>query len=128
MGIFGMNLSKKILIIDDDERILTSLQDILAQQGYILSIANNGKEGLKKFETGELDLIITDIIMPDIEGIELIRAIRRRNVNIPIIAMSGDFIGQKFLKAARLFGAIDTLLKPFSAKELKDKINRALSR
>lgn len=128
MGIFGMNLSKKILIIDDDERILTSLQDILAQEGYILSIANNGKEGLKKCETGELDLIITDIIMPDIEGIELIRAIRRGNVNIPIIAMSGDFIGQKFLKAARLFGAIDTLLKPFSAKELKDKINRALSR
>lgn len=128
MGIFGMNLSKKILIIDDDERILTSLQDILAQEGYILSIASNGKEGLKKCETGELDLIITDIIMPDIEGIELIRAIRRGNVNIPIIAMSGDFIGQKFLKAARLFGAIDTLLKPFSAKELKDKINRALSR
>ena len=123
-----MNLSKKILIIDDDERILTSLQDILAQEGYILSIASNGKEGLKKCETGEPDLIITDIIMPDIEGIELIRAIRRGNVNIPIIAMSGDFIGQKFLKAARLFGAIDTLLKPFSAKELKDKINRALSR
>ena len=128
MGIFGMNLSKKILIIDDDERILTSLQDILAQEGYILSIASNGKEGLKKCETGEPDLIITDIIMPDIEGIELIRAIRRGNVNIPIIAMSGDFIGQKFLEAARLFGAINTLLKPFSAKELKDKINRALSR
>ena len=123
-----MNPAKKILIIDDDERILTSLQDILAREDYILSTANSGKEGLKKCEIDEPDLIITDIIMPDIEGIELIRAIRKRNVNIPIIAMSGDLIGQKFLKAARLLGAIDTLLKPFTAKELKNKINRALSR
>ena len=123
-----MNLSKKILIIDDDERILTSLQDVLAQEGYILSIAKNGKEGLRQSEKINPDLVITDIIMPDIEGIELIRAIRKRNVNIPIIAMSGDLIGQKFLKAARLLGAIDTLLKPFTAKELKNKINKALSR
>ena len=77
-----MNVAKKILIIDDDERICTSLQDILEQEGYILSTANNGKEGLKQCERYNPDLIITDIIMPDMEGIELIRAIRKRNKNL----------------------------------------------
>lgn len=123
-----MTSNFKILIIDDDERILTSLQDILQQEGYIISCATSGKEGLKQFEAINPDLVITDIVMPDMEGIELIKMIRKNNIKIPIIAMSGDLIGQKFLKAARLLGAIDTLLKPFSAKVLKEKINSVLSR
>jgi len=123
-----MTSNLKILIIDDDERILTSLQDILQQEGYIISCATSGKEGLKQFEAINPDLVITDIVMPDMEGIELINRIRKNNIKIPIIAMSGDLLGQKFLKAARLLGAIDTLLKPFNAKELKEKINSAFPR
>lgn len=121
-------MSIKILIVDDDEKILQSIKDILEQRQYEISIAKTGREGLKQFETVNPGLVITDIIMPDMEGIELIKSIKKKNKNIPIIAMSGDIVGQRFLKASRLLGAIDTLLKPFTAKELKDKINRSLSR
>ncbi len=120
-----MNQAKRILIIDDDEKIRTSLQDILEQQGYVLNVAGNGNEGLRQCESVRPDLILTDIIMPDMEGIELIMALRKRLKKIPIIAMSGDIVGQKFLRAAQLLGAVDTLLKPFSARDLIEKINKA---
>jgi CheY-like chemotaxis protein len=65
--------------------------------------------------------------MPDVEGIELIRNLAKRNRKVPVIAISGDPVGTKFLKAARLLGAVDTLRKPFSIAELREKVSSALA-
>jgi DNA-binding response OmpR family regulator len=117
---------KTILIIDDDEKVLEAIKDVLETDGYVVHTAPDGASGIRCFDVDPPDLVITDINMPDVEGIELIRHLARRTEKIPIIAMSGDPVGSKFLKAARLLGAVDTLLKPFSTAELRDKMAAAL--
>lgn len=121
-------MNVRILVVDDDEKILQSIKDVLEHRQYEICIAKTGREGLKQFEMVNPNLVITDIIMPDMEGIELIKSIKKKNKNIPIIAMSGDIVGQRFLRASRLLGAIDTLQKPFTGKQLEEKISSALSR
>jgi len=120
-------MNVRILIVDDDEKILQSIKDILEQEQYEISIAKTGREGLKQFDTVNPSLVITDIIMPDMEGIELIKSIRKKNKHIPIIAMSGDILGQRFLQASKLLGAIDTMQKPFTGTQLREKISSAIS-
>ena len=122
-----MAVNPKILIVDDDRKILGATKDILAPKGYTVRTAGNGKEGLAAVDEEEPDLVITDISMPDMEGIEFIRKLAQRKLNIPIIAMSGNPIGKQFMQAAVLFGAVDTLSKPFTGQELTAKVNKALS-
>lgn len=116
-----------ILIIDDDPKVLEALTDTLSQTGYSIRTAVDGASGIRCFEAHPPDLVITDINMPDVEGIELIRRLARSNRRVPVIAISGDPVGSQFLKAARLLGAVETLLKPFSAAELQQKIRAALA-
>ena len=116
----------KILVVDDEEKIRNALQDILESKGYKVSIAKDGKEGLKQFAALEPGLIITDIIMPDMEGIEFIRAIAKKKKNTPIIVMSGNILGAKFLESARIFGTRACLKKPFTAQELMKTIEKLL--
>jgi len=117
---------QSILVVDDDEKVLEAVKDVLEAEGYVVHITLAGASGIRLFESDPPDLVITDINMPDMEGIELIRELSRRRKGVPIIAISGDPVGTKFLKAARLLGAVDTLLKPFSIAELRDKVATAL--
>ena len=117
----------KILIVDDDDEILASLKDILEDNGFTVITAHNGKEGIKKYESEKPRLIITDITMPDMEGIELIRTLSKKGDKVPIIVMSGHVVGRQFLQAALRFGAVDKLTKPFTIKQLLEKVNRFLS-
>ncbi len=98
-------MSKKVLVVDDEPSITDLISLILTEKGYEVSIANDGKQGLKQFETVAPDLVITDIVMPDMEGIEFIKALVKKKKDIPIIVMSGNILGRKFLKTARFFGA-----------------------
>ena len=75
---------------------------------------------------GAPDLVITDIVMPDMEGMELLRTLSRQGITIPVIVMSGNSLGTKFLDAAHLFGAQASLRKPFSKQELLDAVTRVL--
>jgi DNA-binding response OmpR family regulator len=120
--------AQKILIIDDDEKVLEALKDVLETNGYVVHTAGNGAAGIRSFDADPPDLVITDINMPDVEGIELIRNLAKRNRKVPVIAISGDPVGTKFLKAARLLGAVDTLLKPFSIAELREKVAAAIGK
>ena len=113
---------KKILVVDDEESITRLMKSMLSAYGYEAVLAGNGKQGLELYKTEKPDLIITDIIMPDMEGIELIRILRKIDKKLPIIVMSGDPTGKKFLKTASLLGAHSTLNKPFSAEELMNLI------
>jgi CheY-like chemotaxis protein len=117
---------KKILIVDDDEKVLQVMKDILEPGSYDVYTAQNGKDGLEQITRVEPDLVITDIVMPDMEGMEFISTLSKRKRGIPIIVMSGNVIGMKFLESARIFGAKATLTKPFKARELIEKINSIL--
>ena len=109
---------KKILIVDDESVVRESISELLVEQGYEVQTANNGREGIDVFESFHPDLVLTDISMPDMEGIEFLRILRKRKENLPIIAMSGNVVGTKFLESARLFGATAVLNKPFFKNEL----------
>ena len=118
----------RILVVDDEPSITDLISLILTEEGYEVSIAKNGKDGLAQFQSVAPDLVITDIVMPDMEGIELLRTINKQKKNIPMVVMSGNIVGRKFLDTARLFGAKASLAKPFTAKELIETVDRLLAK
>lgn len=120
----------RILLIDDDELIRITLSRSLTDAGHLVTLAGDGAEGLDKFARAPFDLVITDIIMPEREGIETIIKLRQHKERIAVIAISGG--GRQgnldFLKAAREFGADSTLSKPFTGPELLAAVDAALSK
>ena len=114
---------KKVLVVDDEPSLRELMTVILSEKGYTVFSAENGVRGLIQFEKEKPDLVIADIIMPDMEGIELIRTLHKKNRELPIIVVSGDVLGRKFLDSARMFGARITLKKPFSSEQLCDSVS-----
>ena len=119
-------MSKRILVVDDEPTITELIDILLSGEGFDISTASNGGAGLDMTESFNPDLIITDITMPDMEGIEFISCLRKRSISTPIIAMSGNAVGMNFLKATKFFGATETILKPFNTRELISAVNRSL--
>ncbi len=113
---------KTILVVDDEDSIRESLRMLLGNKGYRVVTAENGREGIGEIERSTPDLILTDISMPDMEGIEFLKTVRSKNKDLPVIVMSGHATGTKFFKAAALLGATATLKKPFSAAALYEAI------
>lgn len=111
---------KKILLIDDDQLFREMFKQVLLRENYDVVEACDGKEGIRKFIESSPDLVITDIIMPDQEGIETISKLRLENKNVPIIAISGGGrIGpESYLPLALGLGAQKTFTKPFDHKEM----------
>jgi CheY-like chemotaxis protein len=112
--------AKRILVIDDEDLIRELVKEMLEAEGYVVSTAANGKEGVRLYRMELSDLVITDIFMPEMEGLETIRELQRVSPTVKIIAISGG--GEKgmlsFLSYAKRFGALRTLEKPFSRQEL----------
>jgi len=119
---------KSILVIDDDEPIRELLRAILEHEGYRVLEAQNGNEGLKRFTETPTDLVITDLIMPEKEGIETIRDLRRKFPGVKIIAVSGGGrIGpDSYLKMAKGVGALRTLSKPFDRTVLLKAVEEVI--
>jgi two-component system, cell cycle sensor histidine kinase and response regulator CckA len=88
--------------------------------------AGDGRSGMNKIERHPIDLVITDLVMPEQEGLETLRHLRLTRPELPVIAISGAF-GGSFLKTARRFGAIDTLLKPIHSEDLLRAVRQALT-
>ncbi len=118
----------RILIIDDDHAVRLTVQVILERDGHEVICAADGEQGLRAFQSAAPQLIITDIIMPNKEGLETIMQIRARDTKTPIIAMSGGGrVGNAdFLKMALRVGANEILSKPFERQELTAAISRVL--
>jgi DNA-binding response OmpR family regulator len=116
----------RILVVDDEPSILGLARAILEPQGYRVSTAGDGREALRELAGGRYDLVLTDIVMPDMEGIELLRRLRSQRTGVPVVVMSGNPVGMKFLQTARHLGASGTLHKPFSIQELTLTVERAL--
>jgi DNA-binding response OmpR family regulator len=108
-----------VLVIDDDDEVRDFLVRLLARRGYSVTGACNGEAGLASLAAESFALVITDIVMPDMEGLETIKRMRRGNPAMPIIAISGGGSSQvDYLKFARKFGADAVLAKPFDPDEL----------
>jgi len=110
----------KILLVDDDDSFRTMLRKTLIKFGYEVTEAANGREADKLLSTDRFDLMLTDLIMPEREGLETIEDLRRADSAIKIVAMSGGgrINAGDFLRIARFLGANRTLAKPFSNDEL----------
>ncbi|UCD87844.1 MAG: response regulator [Desulfobacterales bacterium] len=119
---------QQILIIDDEEQIRAVFKEMLGRSGYMVSEASNGKEGLMLQREKPADLIITDIIMPEKEGLETIRELRIEFPEVKIIAISGggEIGSDQYLNAAKQFGAACTLHKPIGLQELLQTVQRLL--
>jgi YesN/AraC family two-component response regulator len=111
---------RKILIIDDEPYILLMLKKMLERAGYEVDLASNGREAMEIFERNSADLVITDIIMPDKEGLELILEMKKQTPDLKIIAMSGGgrISPESYLECAMHFGAEKVFQKPFKQKDL----------
>lgn len=109
-----------ILIVDDDPVLCKMLRALLEQAGYEVFEAANGRQGMRSFTTHPTDMVLTDIVMPDVEGIELIMTLRRQNASLPILAMSGgnSGMGPDYLEMAEKLGATATIYKPVSPPEV----------
>lgn len=118
-----------ILLIDDNIGLLKMQVEFLRHAGHEVSTAANGKEGMRLVEKQPFDLVVTDLIMPEKEGIEVIMELRRKRPALKIIAISGGgrVSAEDYLVLARKLGAAQTLAKPFSGKELVDAVANVLA-
>jgi len=107
-----------ILLIDDEEQVRMLFQVALEGAGYRVLTAENGKHGLRLLERQEVDVMLVDLLMPDMDGLELIPLLRKTRPAIKIIAISGGSGEWDYLDAAKSLGAHATLKKPFSFQEL----------
>lgn len=118
----------RILAVDDQKDILATIGTMLQGSGHEVTLVQDADTALTQIEGGGFDVLITDILMPDKDGIEVIKALRRRHPNLWIVAMSGG--GRKVaatisLKLSEAFGADRVLFKPFRRAELLAAIERA---
>ncbi|HEY0827181.1 MAG TPA: response regulator transcription factor [Bacilli bacterium] len=120
-------MREHILVIDDDEKITSLLRRSLVFEGYEVSTANNGYEGLKKVLEQEPSLIILDIMMPEVDGFEVCRRIRAGESKVPILMLTAKDEVSDRVKGLDL-GADDYLVKPFALEELLARIRVLLRR
>jgi DNA-binding response OmpR family regulator len=117
----------RIVVIDDEEVIRSSLRRLLERAGHTVAVAADGEIGLALVQDGRTDLVVTDLIMPDKEGIETIQELRERHPAVRILAVSGaGDLTDGPLVDAKLFGAHVILSKPFSNQELLAAVESAL--
>ena len=120
-------MKKKILIIEDEEDLVKGLKLNLSDEGYEVDFALNGREGLRKILQETPDLIILDIMLPEMDGLEVCRELRKQNIGIPIIMLTAK--GEEIDKVVGLeIGADDYITKPFSIRELLARIKAHLRR
>ena len=128
----------KILVIDDEEDIRIVMQQVLELEGYEVSVAADGQEGLDILENERADLVITDVIMPGLDGVATLERIKERWPDMPVIVISGGgnvapmdyqpaaIATNAYLASAAQAGAALSMTKPFERKELIDAVSGLL--
>ena len=117
-----------ILLIDDDEAFRSMLRRALQRRGHTVVEAPEGAAALRSLGSHSVDLVITDIVMPNMDGIETIRALRASHPGLKVIAMSGGgrVRPEGYLETATAFGAVRVFSKPFDTEELLAAVDDAL--
>jgi DNA-binding NtrC family response regulator len=118
-----------ILVVDDEESLLRILVRFLSGLGHHVITATNGADALTLLEDGSADLLITDVNLPQVDGIQILRTLSERGMRVPVIAMSGGgtFDKSLLLGSAELLGALETLEKPFELDALRQLIDSVLA-
>ena len=118
---------KRILVAEDNRLILETVAHSLSREGYDIIKANDGKDCMDKLLCNQIDLIITDLYMPNLNGLEMISLLRKgMNNNIPIMVLSAAGAEENVMKAFDM-GADDFMVKPFSLIELNVRVRKLLA-
>jgi len=120
------NRAPAILVVDDDDLLRSNVAEVLTEAGYEVEEARTGLEAATMLESTPRDLVITDIFMPDMDGIELVRALHRSAGDTRLLAMSGHIGEVDYLEIAQVLGACRTLRKPFRSRELVEAVEHCL--
>ena len=120
-------ISERILIVEDEDTLCESLQRVFRREGYEADIADSAETAFRLLENNAFDLILTDVILPGISGIELIARYKEQNPNQKVIIMTAYASLQTAVEALRV-GACDFIVKPIMHDELKRMVKKALGR
>ena len=118
----------RILLVDDDDMSRGAIHKMLERAGYAVESTSDGDEVIRMYGQQAADLVITDLIMPDKDGLEIIQDLRKLNPTVRILAISGGgrVDANEYLAVARKFGAVEILSKPFTKDELRRAVDAAL--
>lgn len=116
----------RILVVDDNETDLLLVRAILEDRGHELLFATDGEDALGIFRDNKFDVVVTDMIMPGLDGLSLIREIRKIDANAQVVAVSG--VSGDELKMAHSLGAVEGLSKPVDRAALVDAVDKAMMR
>jgi CheY-like chemotaxis protein/glycine cleavage system H lipoate-binding protein len=116
----------EILVVDDEQIVLDSINRHLRKENFVLHLVSSAQEGLALLESKSIDIILTDLMMPEIDGLELMKIAKTRQAHIPIIIITGYATIDTALQATQL-GAFDYIAKPFTKAELTSVVNRAVN-
>ena len=117
----------RVLLVEDEQPFRELLQAYLESQGYHVHAVRDGRCGARWLESNSVDVVVTDLCMPEVDGMELLMTIRRLHARTPVVAMSGGVGGEMvgMLRAAELLGARRTLAKPFSLHQFATAVREA---
>jgi DNA-binding NtrC family response regulator len=123
----AMARSHKILIVDDEKGIRVLMSDVLSSEGFEVSMAKDGQESLDQLEESRFDLVITDIDMPRVDGVEMLRLMEKAGRKEKVIVMSGNPSDRRFHDAAAMPRVVSRLEKPFRMDLLVDAVMAAFA-
>jgi YesN/AraC family two-component response regulator len=118
-----------ILLVDDEDLLREGVREILEMSDYTVIEARDGEEALSQFAVNNVDMVISDVVMPNMDGVDLVSRLRESFPDIPILTISGGsrVVSARFgLDSALLSGANASLTKPFTAKQLIEKVKELL--
>ena len=118
---------KRVLVVDDEENILDLLSEVLGEEGYHVDGAANGFDALQKVKNNNFDVMLVDLRLPKMDGIELLRMVKEIKPQLSVIMMTGDANLQSAIRSIRN-GACDYITKPFSLGETIAAVNRGWQR
>ena len=120
----------RVLVVDDNPAVRGSIQRALERRGYEVAVASSGIEGARMWRESPADLVILDVHMPEMDGIELLVQLRGLHATVPILMVSGgaDTTRLAVLRSSQLLGATAELAKPFTLAELYAAVDRLLSK
>jgi DNA-binding NtrC family response regulator len=120
-----------ILVIDDDHAVLATIEILLARQAHDVVVTDDGRKGIELFRTGAFDLLIVDIFMPAMDGLETMKQVHRSRPEVPVIVISGYeprmvSAAPNFLRMATKLGAVSSIQKPFRPADFLAVVDRCL--
>jgi len=121
-----------VLVVDDDPAVRTTIRLVLERDGHKVSVAADGRAGLAALAGGGIDLLIVDLFMPGMDGLETLREVRRHHADLPVIVISGTSLAgpgteaPDFLAMAIKLGAVRSVQKPFKPRDIIDSVQACL--